>query len=201
MLHGLVAVAVVAGLSLPAVAMFAQPAGATGTPTIASDQADYPPGATVTLTGANWQADTSVTIFVNDSVGNTWSSTSDVTVQPDGSITDTVQLPSSFIASYSVKATGDQTGQTATTTFTDSNQSANLDQCANGPFSAPLQCTSAQWQNGNLNANQAHYREGDSVPYRMRMDNLSPGSHTLAIGWDTLAGSNHALDYLTSFDR
>ena len=74
MLHGLVAVAVVAGLSLPAVAMFAQPAGATSTPTIASDQADYPPGATVTLAGTNWQGDTSVTIFVNDSIGNTWSS-------------------------------------------------------------------------------------------------------------------------------
>src|SRR5215469_17253007 len=98
MLHGLVAVAVVAGLSLPAVAMFAQPAAATGTPTIVSDQADYPPGATVTLTGANWQGDSSVTIFVNDSIGNTWSYTNDVTVQPDGSITNNFQLPTSFIA-------------------------------------------------------------------------------------------------------
>ena len=39
------------------------------TPTITSDMADYPPGATVTLTGANWQGDTDVRIVVNDDVG------------------------------------------------------------------------------------------------------------------------------------
>ena len=41
-------------------------------PTIASDYADYAPGATVNLTGANWQGDTDVRIVVNDNVGQTW---------------------------------------------------------------------------------------------------------------------------------
>src|SRR5437016_711101 len=44
-----------------------------GPPTISTDQADYAPGATVTLTGANWQPGESVHISVNDNVGQTWS--------------------------------------------------------------------------------------------------------------------------------
>ena len=41
--------------------------------TIVSDKQDYPPGATVTLTGAGWDSGEAVHIFVNDSVGNSWS--------------------------------------------------------------------------------------------------------------------------------
>ena len=37
-----------------------------------------------------------------------------------------------------------------------------------------LQCTGAAWQNGNLNANQAHYREGESIPFRLVMEGMSP---------------------------
>src|SRR5438309_4988952 len=78
----------------------------------------------------------------------------------------------------------------------------NLDQCGNGPLSAPTFCNPASWQNGNLNGNQAHYFEGDSVPYRLTFLNLSTsGFHTVTIQWDTTKGGKHALDYLTSFDR
>jgi hypothetical protein len=41
--------------------------------TIVSDKLDYPPGATVTLTGAGWVSGEVVHLFVNDNVGNTWS--------------------------------------------------------------------------------------------------------------------------------
>jgi hypothetical protein len=92
------------------------PSGAT----ITSDQADYAPGATVTLTGAGWASDEAVHINVNDSVGNTWSLDSNPDPKADGSggFTYSFSLPSSFIASYSVTATGPTSG-TATTTFTD----------------------------------------------------------------------------------
>src|SRR4051812_47907073 len=51
--------------------------------------------------------------------------------------------------------------------------SADIDQCANGGVGNPdLQCTGSNWQNGNLNGNQAHYNEGDSVPYRMKFGGL-----------------------------
>jgi uncharacterized repeat protein (TIGR01451 family) len=250
----------------------------TTPPTISSDQADYPPGAQVTLTGTNWQPGELVHIDVNDDIGRTWEHTADVTADPSGTITDIFTLPDRFIAQYSVVANGPISG-TATTSFTDAS-SADLDQCGNGTFAVPVSCSAgAGWQNGNLNANQAHYREGDSVPYRMKLSSLSTGVvigslnaaitttsattisvnetdvppptpftilidseqmtvtarsgaanprtytvvrgvnattaathvvnrpvtavgyHLLTIGWDTLASSKHAIDYLTSFNR
>jgi hypothetical protein len=81
---------------------------------------------------------------------------------------------------------------------------ANLDQCANGP-NGTVFCNdslNAGWQNGNLNANQARYFEGDSVPYRSRISGLTVGNtYTVTIQWDTTKQSKHALDYLTSVDR
>ena len=47
-------------------------------------------------------------------------------------------------------------------------------------------CTGGNWVNGNLNPNNSHYREGDSVPFRMRMDGFNnTGPHTLVIEYDT----------------
>src|SRR6266545_3963413 len=83
------------------------------------------------------------------------------------------------------------------------NPAANIDDCANGPFSAPSDCTLASsWGNGNLNAAKAHYLEGDSIPFRLLFTNLSTGeSHTITIAWDTSKDGLHAFDYLTGFDR
>ena len=85
------------------------------------------------------------------------------------------------------------------------NISADLDQCANGSADDPsIQCAGKAWQNGNLCKNVAHYLEGESVPYRMKFDGLTPGtSYTVTIEWDTTESSagKHALDYLTAFDE
>ncbi len=88
--------------------------------TITSDKLDYQPGATVTLTGAGRDSGEAVQIFVNDTVGNTWSLNSNPDPQADGngSFTYSFSLPSTFIANYTVTATGPTSG-TATTTFTD----------------------------------------------------------------------------------
>src|ERR1044071_4784624 len=91
---------------------------AAATPTIVSDQADYGPGSTVRLTGAGWGSGESVHIFVNDDVGQTWQYNGDVTADASGAFTTEFQLPSSFVATYKVTATG-AAGATATTTFTD----------------------------------------------------------------------------------
>lgn len=86
----------------------------------------------------------------------------------------------------------------------ETNPSADLDQCANGVVgSLPIVCSGAAWQNGNLGQSQAHYFEGESVPYRLRFSNLSIGSsYSVTIEWDTTenSGAKHALDCLTSFD-
>ncbi len=86
-----------------------QPAQASPTgATIASDQADYPPGALVTLTGSGWQANEAVHIIVNDDGGQSWSLSSDPDPVADanGSLTYSFQLPSWFVANYGVSATG-----------------------------------------------------------------------------------------------
>jgi uncharacterized repeat protein (TIGR01451 family) len=89
---------------------------------------------------------------------------------------------------------------------------ANLDACGNGTVAVPLTCSSASnptgWQNGDINANSGHYKEGDSVPYRALVTGLArlnaqnlPIVHTLDIDYDTLASAHHAFDYLTTYNR
>src|SRR5205085_10370085 len=85
-------------------------------PKIASDQIDYSPGATVTLTGTGWQPGEAVHIFVNDDKGQSWSYSADVGADVSGHFVRQFVLPTSFVATYSVTATGLISG-TATTTF------------------------------------------------------------------------------------
>jgi large repetitive protein len=94
-------------------------------PQVWSDKADYAPGETVTLSGANWAPGESVHIRVNDDAGQTWSRDVDVVADENGAISDQFNLPTSFVAVYSVTATGAQSG-TATWSFTDSNMRARL---------------------------------------------------------------------------
>jgi Prealbumin-like fold domain len=82
------------------------------------------------------------------------------------------------------------------------NPAADLDQCRNGDIDHPVACAGGAWVNGNAGASNAHWLEGDSIAYRMRFSNLSPGTHYfLTIEWDTTKSGKHALDYITSFDR
>jgi len=80
--------------------------------------------------------------------------------------------------------------------------SVDIDQCANGPKTAPVNCTGSNWQNGNLNENQSHWNEGDSVAYRDVITGLPIGeTYTLTIQYDTTQNGKHAEDFLTSYDR
>ena len=82
------------------------------------------------------------------------------------------------------------------------NPSADIDQCANGKFSAPSSCTGSAWQNGDLNINNSHYREGDSVPYRIKLKDLTAGqNYSVTISWDVTKSNKHAIDYLTDFNE
>lgn len=80
----------------------------------------------------------------------------------------------------------------------------NLDQCANGANGAPLlQCTGANWQNGNLNENNSQWVEGQSVPYRVVFTDLVAGStgNTIVLEYDTTENGKHSLDYLTTVNQ
>ena len=89
-------------------------------PTIESDQPDYNPGATVHLAGHNWAPAEAVHISVNDDKGQSWSYSDDVTADLNGDFALSFVLPTSFVATYLVTATGAISG-TATTRFTDGN--------------------------------------------------------------------------------
>lgn len=82
---------------------------------------------------------------------------------------------------------------------------ASLNQCANGVFGSPLQCINAQWQNGDLNVNNSHYREGDVVPFQQLLTGLTSGTtYSVTIQWQNLnsdpSGVKHSYDYITSFN-
>jgi Prealbumin-like fold domain len=179
-----------------------------GSPTIASDLPDYNPGGTVTLSGSGWDSGgAQVHIVVNDDVGQTWQHVVDVAPDSNGDVTDVFQLPNYFVAQYSVQAT-QQTASgtlTATSSFTDANPSADLDQCANDPDPSPntdgCSASASDWVNGNIGASKAVYFEGDSLPYRMRFDNLSLASHSVTIEWDTTKSGKHALDYIDTYNQ
>lgn len=82
------------------------------------------------------------------------------------------------------------------------NEAADLDQCRNGKIGSEEPCIGNNWVNGNLNPQNTHYKEGDSVPYRYKFTGLTPGTpNQVTIGYDSIHSGVHALDYLTTFNR
>ena len=109
-------------------------------------------------------------------------------VNPDDSLNETFLLT----------ATDTSTGEVATTSFTDG--AAGIDQWANGPLN-DFDLSNDGWQNGNLGSSNSHYKEGDTVPYRATdADLVNNEMYWQSIGWDTLKGGKHALDYINTFD-
>jgi hypothetical protein len=68
--------------------------------------------------------------------------------------------------------------------------SVNLDQWAT---------LAVAWQNGNLNGNNARYPEGGIVPFRLAVEGLKAGSHTIHINYDFTAGGHKAYDFLATW--
>jgi hypothetical protein len=67
----------------------------------------------------------------------------------------------------------------------------NLDQWAS---------TALAWQNGNLNGNNSRYPEGGIVPFRLAMEGMSVGEHTIHINYDVTAGGHKAYDFLATWN-
>jgi uncharacterized repeat protein (TIGR01451 family)/fimbrial isopeptide formation D2 family protein len=84
-----------------------------------------------------------------------------------------------------------KTRGTTTTASSISSLNVDLDQYAN---------TDAAWQNGDLNGNNSAYNEGDVVPFRLAIEGLTAGSHTIHINYDFTAGSVEAYDFLATWN-
>ena len=84
--------------------------------------------------------------------------------------------------------------------------SADLSQVRNGGVgcdqTVPNSCNDpADWVNGNAGASNAHYREGESIPYRLVMKDLTIGNHSVVIEWDVRHSSANAIDFITHYQR
>jgi gliding motility-associated-like protein len=75
----------------------------------------------------------------------------------------------------------------------------NLEQGRNGGANNPV--TPVPFGNGNSGTSNSHYLEGMSSPYRLVLDNLSPGSHSFEMEYDIRKSGLNAMDYITSFQR
>lgn len=104
---------------------------------------------------------------------------------------------------FSITATDVSAVSTVGTEFIVMGGGASLEQCRNGANGSPQLCIGSAWANGDLNASQASYLEGESIPYRVVFSGLDTSiSHTVTIEWDTtVSKSTHALDYITSYNR
>ena len=56
------------------------------------------------------------------------------------------------------------------------------------------------WQNGNLNGNNTRYPEGGIVPFRLAIEGLKAGPHTIRIQYDFTAGGHKAYDFLATYN-
>jgi hypothetical protein len=86
-----------------------------------------------------------------------------------------------------------------------SGASADLSQAENGGVGDPV-ISPVDWVNGNVNEQKGHYAEGESIPYRMSIDGLTPNvQSTLVIGFDVIKSQGtdkkFAIDYITSNNR
>ena len=78
----------------------------------------------------------------------------------------------------------------------------NLDQVRNGSAASPT--NPVDWVNGNAGSSNAHYKEGQSIPYRLTLTNVPTGAtkpNSVKIEWDILHSSKNAIDYITSVER
>jgi uncharacterized repeat protein (TIGR01451 family) len=91
-------------------------------------------------------------------------------------------------------AKGSTSGSTASalTTAAATSLNVNLDQFANLPGQG--------WQNGDLNGNNSAYGEGDVVPFRLAIEGLAAGQHTIHLNYDFLTGGSEAYDFLANWN-
>ena len=183
------------------------------TPTIVSDKADYAPGETVTLTGNHWPAGERVAIVVNDDAGASWRREVEVVAAADGTLTDTFSLPDHFVATYSVRATGLDTGAVASWSFTDGNLKVRAAGITGTNSFVPIPyetfdqsgCVAPVNKTGTANAdatNGDNVAAGSGGSARLIAPASAPasaGGGTFT-GWSQPAGQTPALVWTTSAD-
>jgi len=78
-------------------------------------------------------------------------------------------------------------------------QICDFEQGQNGGVGLPRK-SPIDFARGNSNAVKSHFSEGNSVPYRIEIDNLMPNTrYRILISFDVKKSGKYALDYITGF--
>ena len=178
--------------------------GADGA-TVQTDKADYTPYENVIITGSGWQPHETVSLLLREDPPQldhgdlTYEAVADDSgnIRNDEFWTDYYDIGITFV----LTATGQDSGLTAQTTFTDLNI-GTYDQCSNdlgtGYTTGDEGC---RWINGNLQSNNSIYKEGDATVQRVWLTDFVPGSsHTIRLKYGTTKGGKHAYDFLTTWN-
>ena len=192
------ALTVVAAMLLrPAPSAEAACATAPYTPVVVTDHPNYFPNQTVQIDGCGFQGYANQTLPIR--ITRPGPVVDSATVMPNASGNFTYYYVLDGVeGTYLVEVfNASKTMVLASTTFVDA--SVNLDQCSNGsPKFLDLHC---DWQNGNINASNSQYAEGDMIPYRLFVEKLDPSvSHTIHINYDFTRGGIKAFDFLTTWN-
>ena len=170
--------------------------------TLTTDKDKYSIGESMTITGADFTPNGPVSVTVLRPDHET-DALPEVTTDDSGGFT-TTYAPPAIPGRYKITATdGTITAKTAATeadVF-----GARLDQCRNGGVGeTPIDCTAnpVGWQNGNAGKENAHFSEGQSIPYRLLIQDTgglggSPKIIRVSIQWDTVHSDAMAIDYIT----
>ena len=185
---------------------------------VSTDKPDYAPGQIVHITGGGFAPGESVQIVIDyvtlavavKSRPESQSFSSGhgpfiVSADGGGNFTaDWLVEEDSLGQTLLLTADGQKSGIHAETIFTDASI-GTYDQCSNDlgdgfPLADPD--PGCHWINGNLNANNSTYHEGDSTVQRAWLTGFAPGSsHTVTFQYGTTKGAKHAYDYLTTWDQ
>jgi uncharacterized repeat protein (TIGR01451 family) len=172
---------------------------------VATDLPDYAPGSTAQIFASSFQLGEAVQFQVlhSDGMPNTgdghlpWTvidgSSADLDGKVDGNIHTTwyVDPDDSNGATFNLSAQGMNSGQLATTTFTD--LGSTLSQFANKP--------TTNYQTGSLNSSNSAYVEGNSIPFRYLVSDLREDASVVLdviYQFQSSAAGPRTYDYLTS---
>jgi len=173
--------------------------------TVQTNKVDYMPGETVVITGSGWQAGETVALRIDESDGDLpWISSA--TADASGNIFNNqfVIQTHDIGVTFILTATGQTSGATATTTFTDNvvvdwKQSANNE--TNGTITG---LGNIHWIGSIVQSSNSRYFEGMSNMQRALFTDV-PGTtanvHTLTFDHQSTKGGIHAYDFLTSWTQ
>jgi hypothetical protein len=175
----------------------------TTSPTLSTDKDDYHPGETATIFGKFFAPLQSFILKVfgsDENDQNYTESVQAVTTDENGVFTTAYTLDSLYRPFYWVTASSQDGQELAKMYFRDSSI-GTYDQCSQDDGDGyATGDTGCRWINGNLNANNSTYFEGDSTVQRMWIEGYAPGStHTVTFKYGTTKAGTHAYDYLTTW--